>query len=293
MELRFRGVRGSIPTPGPETVRYGGNTTCLELLSDDGSLIILDAGTGIRALGLELARRMPVTCHIFITHTHWDHIQGFPFFTPLFVPGNRIVLHGLFDPVSMRSIRDVLSVQLDYRFFPVREAELKADIAYETMHESLEVPVGDAVVSAVLMNHPVLCLGYKVRCNGKSLFFTGDHEHFQNIYAPDEPEYAEYQKHVAAKRQALVERLRGVDLMITDAQYTQEEYATKVGWGHSSYAQGLELARQAGVGRVYFTHHEPTRSDDALDAIAAELRREAGDGPPEVRLAREGELVRL
>lgn len=292
MQLRFWGVRGSIPTPGPHTVRYGGNTTCLEVRTDDDALIILDAGSGIRALGLELARQMPLDCSIFITHTHWDHIQGLPFFVPLFVPGNRLTIHGLFDPVSMRSIRDVLSVQMEYRFFPVREAELKADIDFVTLTEKQQVQVDDATVTALLMNHPVLCMGYKIECNGKSLFFTGDHEPFQNIYSPQEPEYDDYQKHILDKRQGIIEFIRGVDVLVTDAQYTDDEYPDKVGWGHSTHSKGLEMAREAEVGRVYFTHHEPTRSDDELDAVLFALRRDhAAAGGPEIDLAREGESV--
>jgi len=292
MQLRFWGVRGSIPTPGPHTVRYGGNTTCLEVRTDDDALIILDAGSGIRALGLELARQMPLDCSIFITHTHWDHIQGLPFFVPLFVPGNRLTIHGLFDPVSMRSIRDVLSVQMEYRFFPVREAELKADIDFVTLTEKQQVQVDDATVTALLMNHPVLCMGYKIECNGKSLFFTGDHEPFQNIYSPQEPEYDDYQKHILDKRQGIIEFIRGVDVLVTDAQYTDDEYPDKVGWGHSTHSKGLEMAREAEVGRVYFTHHEPTRSDDELDAVLFALRRDhATAGGPEIDLAREGESV--
>lgn len=294
MQLRFWGVRGSIPTPGPHTVRYGGNTTCLEVRSDDGTLIILDAGSGIRGLGLELARQMPVACNIFISHTHWDHIQGLPFFVPLFVPGNTVTIHGLFDPVSMRSIRDVLAVQMEYRFFPVREAELRADIDYATLKEGQQVTLGDATVTAVLMNHPVLCLGYIVACNGKSLFFTGDHEHFQNIYSPNDPEYDDFQKHILEKKQAIMQHIRGVDLLVTDAQYTEEEYVSKVGWGHSTFPQGLEMAREAGAKKVYFTHHEPTRTDDELDTLLVALRRDHGSPEgPEINLAREGETVQL
>lgn len=294
MMLRFWGVRGSIPVPGPETVRYGGNTTCLEIFTDAGAVIIIDAGSGIRPLGLELAKRMPVDCAVFITHTHWDHIHGLPFFTPLFVEGNSVTIHGLSDPVSMRSIRDVLAVQMEYRFFPVREAELKADIEYVTLVENQEVTVADATVSAVLMNHPVLCLGYKVACNGKTLFFTGDHEHYQNIYSPGEPEYEDYQELIKERKRNVIERVRGVDVLVTDAQYTDAEYENKVGWGHSTYANGLEMAREVGAESVYFTHHEPTRSDDALDALLLGLRRDHEQpGGPRIHLAREGDCVEL
>lgn len=237
MRVKFWGVRGSIPTPGPMTVKYGGNTPCIEVILDDGSILILDAGSGIRPLGLNLAKRMPIQSSLFISHTHWDHIQGLPFFLPLFVPGNRIDIYGLVDPVSMGSIRDALSVQLDYRFFPVREAELQAEIHYESLTESSIVQVGNATVTTMLMNHPVLCLGFKIESQGRSLFYTGDHEPYQNIYSPEEPEYDDYQQHITDKKQDMLRRLEGVDMLISDAQYTPEEYETKTGWGALAHAR--------------------------------------------------------
>ncbi len=271
MKVILRGVRGSIPTPGPETVLYGGNTTCIEVITDAGARIIIDAGTGIRQLGLEMAREMPLECTLFITHTHWDHIQGLPFFVPLFVPGNTITLHGPFDPISMQSIKDALSLQMEYRYFPVREAELKADIHYETMQEGKVVQVADATVTSLLMNHPVICYGYKISCNGRTFFFTGDHEGYYNIYSPEDEDYQEYEKHVRTKQKAFVDFISDVDLLVADAQYTQAEYPSKVGWGHSAQEDILALARQAGVGRLIITHHEPTRSDGDLDVISESL----------------------
>ncbi len=287
MKVILRGVRGSIPTPGSDTVRYGGNTTCLEILTDAGARIILDAGTGIRQLGLEMAREMPLECTIFITHTHWDHIQGLPFFVPLFAPGNTVTLHGPFDPITMQSIKDVLSLQMEYRYFPVREAELKADIRYETMQEGKVVQVADATVTSLLMNHPVITYGYKIRCNDRTFFFTGDHERYYNIFNPDDDDFQEYEKHVRTKQKALADFLSDVDLMVADAQYTQEEYPGKVGWGHSSHEQILDLATEAGVGRLILTHHEPTRPDDALDVIRERALEVAAGRGLEVDLARE------
>ncbi len=292
MLCRFWGVRGSIPTPGPDTVRYGGNTTCLEVRTDSGALIILDAGSGIRCLGLELARSMPVDCAVFLSHTHWDHIQGLPFFVPLFVPGNRITLHGMFDPVTMRDVSDALNVQMDYRFFPVRGAELKSEVRYVTIIEAQPTVVGDAVVTPLLMNHPVLTFGYKIAADGKTLFFSGDHEDISNIYSPEEPDHAAYEQHVQEKRAAILQAIHGVDVLIVDAQYTDAEYATKIGWGHSSYTQSLRLAREAQVGALYLTHHEPTRTDDALDAILDDLRR-THTAPPEVHMAVEGLCIEI
>ena len=176
MKVQFWGVRGSIPSPGPHTMRYGGNTTCIEVRGDDGSLVILDAGTGIFPLAQELLRKMPVKANIFITHTHWDHIQGLPFFTPIFIPGNTVRIHGAFDVVSGRGIEQVMEVQMQYSYFPIREAELKATIEYETLNVGVPVSVGSLTVTPLMLNHPVVNFGYRVDGDGKSMFFTGDHE---------------------------------------------------------------------------------------------------------------------
>ncbi len=287
MHCTFWGVRGSIPTPGAETVRYGGNTTCLEVRTNDGDLIILDGGSGIRGLGLELAKNMPVTCSIFLTHTHWDHIQGLPFFVPLFIPGNKITMYGMRDPVTMGDVSDALRVQMEYRYFPVREAELKSDVSHVTISEGQRVVIGSSSITPILMNHPVLTFGYKIEADGKSLFFTGDHESPANIYSPEEPDYATYAKHVQEKRDAILNFIRGVDVLIADAQYTEEEYADKIGWGHSSYEHSVSLAQEAEAKALYLTHHEPTRPDDALDAILRSLRAQH-QSPPEIHMAREG-----
>jgi len=288
MRFRFRGTRGSLAAPGPDTVRYGGNTTCIEVRSDDDELIIIDAGTGIRELGLELARSMPIKCHIFISHTHWDHIQGLPFFLPLFVPGNEITIYGPPDPLTMTGIEAVLVKQMEYPHFPVRVAELLADISYETLTDGQSVDIGFASVSTILMNHPAMNFGIKVRCDGKSLFFTGDHEPFYNIYQPGEADYEDYESLVQERNRGIEDFTRGVDVLIADGQYTEEEYETRQGWGHSTHERSLALARKVEAGTLYLTHHETTRTDDAIDAIDARLREEWKDSGICFEMAREG-----
>jgi len=293
MKIRMWGVRGSIPSPGPRTVRYGGNTTCIEVRSDDDSLIVLDAGTGIFPLSQSLLARLPVTANIFITHTHWDHIQGLPFFIPIFIPGNTLRIHGAYDIVAMQGIEQVMGVQLQYSFFPIREAELKARVEYETLTVGVPVTVGDATVTPVLMNHPVTDLGYRVECNGKSMFFTGDHEPWLNIYAPGEPEHAEYQAMVDQRIAELDAAIGAVDALIVDTAYTIEEYPQKVGWGHGTFDSAIAMARRVGAKRLVCTHHEPTRSDDDLEKVfAAALARHPEPGC-EVLLAREGLEIEL
>ena len=291
MKVKFWGVRGSIASPGPKTVRYGGNTTCIEIRSDNNELIILDAGTGIFPLSQTLLAEMPVTANVLISHSHWDHIQGLPFFIPNFIPGNVLRLHGGFDPVSGKGIEQVMAVQLQYSYFPVREAEMKARIEYVTLMPDQPLQIGSATVTPCLLNHPVIDFGYRVECNGKSVFFTGDHEPPYNIYEPGDEAYAEYQVFVDEKESAICEAIRGVDVYIADSSYTDAEYPAKKGWGHGTFSSSIASAHAAGAKVLYCTHHEPTRSDDALEeAFAQALRDNAHltEGM-DIRLAREGD----
>jgi phosphoribosyl 1,2-cyclic phosphodiesterase len=298
VKVRFWGVRGSIPSPGPHTFRYGGNTTCIEVRGDDGSLIILDAGTGVFPLAQELLKQMPVEANVFITHTHWDHIHGLPFFTQLYIPGNRVRIHGGYDVVSGRGIEQIMEVQLQYSYFPVREAEMRATIEYVTLAIGEPVGVGDASVTPLLLNHPVLDFGYRVDCNGKSVFFTGDHEPWLNIYAPDDEGHAEYQQMVEMQQGQLDKALAGLDVLVADSSYTAAEYPAKIGWGHGTLEGNIAWARRLGVETLICTHHEPTRSDDELErvfaaALAASAYVPGGPGEPEILLAREGLEVSL
>ena len=291
MKVRFWGVRGSIASPGPKTVRYGGNTTCIEIRTDNNELIILDAGTGIFPLSQTLLAELPVTANVLITHSHWDHIQGLPFFIPNFIPGSTLRLHGGFDPVSGKGIEQVMSVQLQYSFFPVREAEMKARIEYITLVPGESHQIGSATITPCMLNHPVIDLGYRIESHGKSVFFTGDHEPPYNIYQPGDDGYDEYQEFVNDKNAAIIEAIRDVDVFIADCSYTDAEYPSKIGWGHGTFSSSIASAKQANAKVLICTHHEPTRSDDALeevfqDALKTNARIAAG---MDIRLAREGE----
>ncbi|BCO26979.1 ribonuclease BN [Rhodoferax lithotrophicus] len=291
MKIKFWGVRGSIASPGPSTVRYGGNTTCIEIRTDRNELIIIDAGTGIFPLSQSLLGELPVTANVLITHSHWDHIQGLPFFVPNFIPGNTLRLHGAFDPVSGKGIEQVMSVQLQYSYFPVREAEMKARIEYVTLAPDQSIQIGSAKITPCLMNHPVVDFGYRIEADGKSMFFTGDHEPPLNIYEPSDPDYAEYQSFIDEKTANIMRAMSGVDVLIADCSYTTAEYSSKKGWGHGTFHSSINYAKQAKVKTLFCTHHEPTRSDDALEQAFAQVLQEhprlAGD--PDYRLAREGE----
>ncbi|MGR9044536.1 MAG: MBL fold metallo-hydrolase [Gammaproteobacteria bacterium] len=293
MKLIFRGVRGSIPTPGPNTVKYGGNTTCIEIRTDGNDLIILDAGTGIHVLAQQLLPEYPVDAHIFITHTHWDHIQGLPFFMPIFAPGNKIHIYGGFDPVSQQGIERAMDSQFQYSFFPIREAELKAQIHYTTLRPGQSITVGRTRVTPCLLNHPVINFGYRIDCDGRSIFFTGDYEPLFNIHDERDTEYAEFQAIISEKLSAIFTAMADVDALIVDASYTQEEYARKKGWGHGTYDLALTLAAKVRAKRLFFTHHEPNRSDAELDAIYLKILQTHGHSDIELFMAREGEEISL
>jgi phosphoribosyl 1,2-cyclic phosphodiesterase len=272
MNLTFWGVRGSIPTSGPSFVRYGGNTPCVEVNADDGTVIILDAGTGIRALGEHLAaQKKAVTASILITHPHWDHIQGFPFFKPAFVPGNAITIVG--PERSDITLQRIIADQMTYIYFPVQLHELKATIAFHPVRED-DFMIGGVRVRTLYVNHPGFTVGYRLECQGKSLVYISDNEEFSaemmKIATNFEPAVLDrFRSSNGDGNQRIYDFARGADVLIHDATYTPEEYADKVTWGHSHYAFTLDIARRADVKHLFLFHHEPSRSDDAIDAIVS------------------------
>lgn len=288
MKFKFWGVRGSIPSPGPNTVKYGGNTTCIEIRTNDNDLIILDAGTGIHVLAQSLLKQMPINAHIFITHTHWDHIQGLPFFLPIFIAGNSISIYGSVDPVTDEKINRALSTQLQYSYFPIQEAQLKAKVNYLTISPGVPVKVGSAKITPIILNHPVLNFGYRVDCDGQSLFFTGDYETQPNIYNPQDEDYEQFQCYLNEKQKEVINAMKGVDALIIDSSFTQNEYVTKQGWGHGTYDSAMELGAAANVKRLFLTHHEPTRTDAELDAIYEDLIKNHPELNFQLIIAQEG-----
>lgn len=293
MKIKFWGVRGSIPSPGPSTQRYGGNTTCIEVRTDDNGLFILDGGTGIFPLAQTLLKELPINAHIFNTHSHWDHIQGLPFFIPIFIPGNQIQMYGAFDPISGAGPERIMLIQMQYSYFPVREAEMQSRIIYQTVMPHEAIKIGSSTITPTLLSHPVVNFGYRIDSHGKSVFFTGDHEPHYNIYEPGDDGYDEYQAMVEEQHHGIVEAIRGVDVLIADASYTLAEYPSKKGWGHGTFDSCIALARAAGAKILYCTHHEPTRSDDELEKVFSEAvaRHPYDKSVLDIRLAREGEEI--
>jgi phosphoribosyl 1,2-cyclic phosphodiesterase len=263
--------------------------------TDDGTLIILDAGTGIFQLAQSLVPRLPVQANIFITHSHWDHIHGLPFFTPLFNRGSRVRLHGAVDPATGKGIEHVLGVQLQNSYFPVGESQMQATIEYQTLGFGEGIEVGDARIDNVVMNHPCTNLGYRITCNGKSLFFTGDHEPFYNLYPQEDARHAPYNAFMEQRQKEIEGAMQGVDALIVDCSYTRSEYPAKRGWGHGTLDSALEMAVRVGAKTLYITHHEPTRSDDDLEAVFADLlaRHQPLPETLKVVLAYEGLEVKL
>jgi phosphoribosyl 1,2-cyclic phosphodiesterase len=287
MRVRFWGTRGSVPTPGASTVRYGGNTACVEMRTDAGTFFIFDSGTGIRELGLSLARQgRPLSAHLMLGHTHWDHIHGFPFFTPAFVPGNRLVVYGARD--LDRSLRDVLAGQMHFTYFPVPLGDLRADIDFCELEEG-EIRVEEARVRTHYLNHTAVCMGYRVEADGVSVAYITDHEPYGQMNSGLRGGFI----HGGDRR--LIEFVRGVDLLVQDAQYTPAEYAQRRGWGHGSTDYVTDVAAEAGARRVALFHHEPTHTDEEIDSMVEYSRNRAREVGSEVEViaAAEGEELVL
>ena len=288
MLIRFWGTRGSIAKPGPSTIRYGGNTSCVELRSSRGTLVVLDCGTGAHGLGQALARSepRPLRGHLLIGHTHWDHIQGFPFFTPLFVPGDEWHVYG---PRGVgTSLRETLSGQMQYTYSPITLDALGATLHYHDLVEGT-LEVGDIHVTTQYLNHPALTLGYRLEVDGVTVVYSTDHEPHSRIHASGstDPFSGQDSRHAQFFADA--------DLVIHDAQYTADEYPSKIGWGHSTIEYAIETALSAKVRRLALFHHDPTRDDAAIDGLVASARDRVlkRHGVMEVFAAAEGLVLEL
>jgi phosphoribosyl 1,2-cyclic phosphodiesterase len=287
MLVRFWGTRGSIATPGGATLRYGGNTACVEVMSDSGTTLLIDAGTGAAALGKALMEQgRAAHGHILISHTHWDHIQGLPFFAPLFVADAEWHIYG---PGGIgQTLQEVLAAQMAYSYFPV---ELNAFAARLHYHEVVEgrFSVEDVWITTHYLNHPALTVGYRLEVDGASMVYAADHEPYDRRASEGHLEADE------GGDAAHVEFIRDADLVIHDAQYTAAEYRAKIGWGHSSIEYAADVAMAAKAKKLALYHHDPTRADDAVDHLVSTARERvaaAGDDLSVVGAA-EGSIIQL
>jgi phosphoribosyl 1,2-cyclic phosphodiesterase len=247
---RFLGVRGSIATPG---MAAGGNTSCVEVVAGD-TRIILDAGTGIRALGTErMAPGAPRHSTILLSHLHWDHVAGLQFFTPVYVPGHRVEIAS--GPNGVMAHEAAIRALFRSPFFPVDFDDLGGTVIPRELRPNDAFAIGDIHVTMARLNHPDPVYGFRLDCDGQSIVYATDTEHF------------------ACVDPTLEKLAAGADILIYDAQYTPEEYPAKVGWGHSTWAAGIELARAAGVPQLVLFHHDPSRTDEQLAALEADAAR--------------------
>jgi len=268
MKIRFWGVRGSVPTPGENTVKFGGNTACVEINTSCGTPLIFDAGTGIRSLGFDYLKRENKSnvIHLFISHVHWDHIQGFPYFVPIYLADMEINIY------SGADIRKEFSMQMSPPYFPVPLEELNSTIRFHTVGGA-GVEIGGALITPVSLVHPQEVFGYTVYESGKTIVYSSDTEYAKENF-----------------EEAYIETVRGADALLFDAQYTPEEYYNnRIGWGHSTYEVATEIAKKAGVKKLVLFHHEPTHNDVAIESI----EKKAQTLFPATVAAREGMTIEV
>jgi phosphoribosyl 1,2-cyclic phosphodiesterase/ActR/RegA family two-component response regulator len=260
--LKFWGTRGSIASPGPRTQRYGGNTPCVEIRVGDQRLII-DAGTGLRELGNDIMKESQgkaVEAHMLIGHTHWDHIQGLPFFTPMYLPQNRFTVYGVHG--TTQSFENVLRGQMNPTYFPVEMKEMASRVEIQEL--SGPIKIGDAKISYHYLNHPGITVGFRIETRRGTICYISDHEPYGKLNNKGE---------FSAKEDADVARfVHGADLLVCEAQYTDEEYRQKKSWGHSTFTDVIGLAIQAQAKRVALFHHDPSHTDEMMDRFVAECR---------------------
>lgn len=280
IEIKFWGVRGSIPTPGPSTLKYGGNTSCVSIQFEQGPLFIMDAGSGIKELGKSLLKsEHPVSAHIFISHFHWDHIQGLPFFRPAFVPGNNFTIYGSDD--TNLQLDQIISFQMNPTYFPIAIQDMRANIRFVSIQEEI-LEIENVETITQYLNHPGYALGFRMNYHGKSVVYISDNEPFysgngnrgraerNNLSKPPLPvQNVEemFDNFYEDKDNRLISFCQNADVLIHDTQFLPEEYEQKVTWGHSPYNFTVDLALRSNVKQLILFHHDPDHDDSTIDSI--------------------------
>jgi len=267
MKITCWGARGSIPVSGKDFLKYGGDTTCIEIRSKDDDVIIIDAGTGMRKLGNKLLASNKRTCSVLFTHAHWDHLMGFPFFKPIYMKGTKISLYGC--PYAQESVKDILSRSMAAPYFPVEFSQLQAEFTTQSVCDKA-FDIGPVHIEPIQLNHPNRGMGYKFTEDGKSFVFLTDNE--LSMKHAGGAEYSDYLRFAA-----------GADLLIHDAEYTEAQHALTKGWGHSVYTDALRLAMEAKVDQFGLFHHNQERSDSELDQLVDDCGRIAREKNSKVR----------
>jgi len=279
MEIRFWGTRGSIPAPGPNTLEFGGNTTCVEVVLRSGRRIVIDGGTGIRLLGEHLKTKVAtIRLNLLLTHNHWDHLIGLPFFAPIYREDSEIKIDGW--PLAFQALKRVFDDHMGDGFFPVAFDQLKAHISFANKIARSPQVLDDVEIEALPLNHPQGCLGFRFQEEGQTMVFITDNElGLDGGYRfPDFVKFA-----------------KGADLLIHDAQYVPEEMPVHRGWGHSTYQEAVNLALEAGAKTLLLTHHDPSRTDEQIRQILRRAREivVAAGGNLTIDGAREGDIISL
>jgi len=300
IKIKFWGVRGSIPSPGERTIYYGGNTPCVELQFPGKPRFILDAGSGIRELGKELLKISdPVKAYIFISHFHWDHIQGLPFFKPAFNPANNFIIYGCDEPNV--NLSEIISMQMNPTYFPLAIDDMQAEVEFRTIKEG-SFDVEDVEVRTIFLNHPGYALGYRFTFNGKSIVYISDNEPFVHPSDNGGLEAGNYKTitdriegFVEDMSDNLVEFISGADILIHDTQYLPEEYELKKTWGHSPLDYTVDIANRAKIKKLILFHHDPDHDDETINRMLEQsrelLKRKNTDILCEA--AREGVVIEL
>ncbi len=300
MQITFWGVRGSYPVPGAATVRYGGQTSCVEARTDTGDCVIVDAGTGLRALGNKLAREAngaPGQYHVLLSHVHWDHIQGLPFFSPAYIQGTQISIYALL--TAANELDQVIGGITRAEFFPLPLASVPAQFQFHTVEPGVALAIGSVQVTPIALNHPFGAVGYRMDGDGSAWAYVSDTApfdkvlHKQHFLSGLEPLSQVDRDALQAMHDGLLARLRGVDTVVYDTHFLPEEYAKFPHYGHSTPDHAIDICVAAGVRRLVLYHHAPAHSDDQMDQIAATYLAKGAAVGVEVLTAFEGMTVAI